>query len=108
MATVEQASAASPKEAISGAPETLVIVRCHGGVVHVMSLLRVEGQRAYVCRPDEFEEIQSGKRLPPIAGFPLEDVFEFNAREMKRVGSGRKLRWDRLRRLRPRRSAWGW
>ena len=105
MANVQQTGAELPQGAIPSASETLVIVRCFGGIPHVMSLLHVEGGRAFVCRPDEFGEIRSGKRSPPIAGFPLEDVFEFSAREMKRVQAGRKLRWDHLRRLRPSRVA---
>ena len=106
-AQVEQASAGSSQGAISSASEVLVIVRCFGGVAHVMSLLRVDDGRAYVCRPDELDEIRSGKRPPPFAGFSLEDVFEFSESEMNRIRSGHRPRWDRLRCLRPRRAAWG-
>lgn len=64
---------------------TTVIVRTHGGAPRAGRIISVTERAACVCGPEYFDAIMAGEHEPPIAGFPREDVFEFDERVLGEI-----------------------
>jgi hypothetical protein len=68
---------------------TTVIVRTYGGAPRIARVISVTPDAAFVCAPEYFDAIASGEHEPPMVGFPLNDVFEFDEALVDRIKSDR-------------------
>jgi hypothetical protein len=54
----------------------IVLVKGVDGQMTPFALLYSTPSAVFVCRKEAYEDIVSGRRDPPMIGFPLDDVFE--------------------------------
>jgi len=83
-----------------------VIVRGFGGRPLMRRVLSCTQTASFVCRDEHYDEIVAGVRPPPMVGFPLSDVFDFDGaasnvllRQWDTTGSTTPDQWERLPRL---------
>ena len=53
----------------------IVLVKGLDGQLTPFALLSATDAAAFVCREEAYDDIVSGRKDPPLIGFPIEDVY---------------------------------
>jgi hypothetical protein len=75
----------------------IVIVRAFGNVPLVRRVWDEDSRGVYVTDDERFERLTAGdpEILPPLAGFPREDVFKYDSKPAVSIDNPeRNERWD--------------
>lgn len=77
-----------------------VIVRDFMGKPLVRRLWAIEGNIAYIVRDAEYQRLSAGEEAISPIGFPIEDVFEFDADAAEMAAGGNSFDWKVLTEIR--------
>ena len=77
---------------------TKVIARCFGGVASVLRVWDAGDGLVYLSSEGEFSKLEAGREALPPIGFPVGDVFTYDAAAVQRDGGAD---WKRLKRWKP-------